>query len=224
MSLKCVPTIKSEQNATFFCISYVLSYRGYGKATESPEAQPQQDVSSLVPCITQPYLGTSHGHAVGVSWHMPGQHAAVTRLLWVGHCRAMAFTWQKETGDIKGRWFSPALSSYLVVGKAVATVKLLGLFPQLCGCCVQGHDRHLPSREGVQGLGDLKSRHKSRFVFAPNQTARLNLNDVAKQPRLNILNNTATALIFITVIINIFITAFGVQKTGLYPTRNFRPY
>ncbi|XP_032301287.1 ninjurin-2 isoform X4 [Coturnix japonica] len=55
-------------------------------------------------------------------------------------------------------------------------------------------------------------------------TARLNLNDVAKQPRLNILNNAATALIFITVIINIFITAFGVQKTGLYPTRNFRPY
>ncbi|KAJ7418014.1 Ninjurin-2 [Willisornis vidua] len=55
-------------------------------------------------------------------------------------------------------------------------------------------------------------------------TARLNLNDIAKQPRLNILNNAATALIFITVIINIFITAFGVQKTGLYPTRNFRPY
>ncbi|XP_009877928.1 PREDICTED: LOW QUALITY PROTEIN: ninjurin-2 [Charadrius vociferus] len=55
-------------------------------------------------------------------------------------------------------------------------------------------------------------------------TARLNLNDVAKQPRLNILNNAATALIFITVILNIFITAFGVQKTGLYPTKNFRPY
>uniref|UniRef100_A0A8B9Q9V7 Ninjurin 2 n=1 Tax=Apteryx owenii TaxID=8824 RepID=A0A8B9Q9V7_APTOW len=56
-------------------------------------------------------------------------------------------------------------------------------------------------------------------------TARLNLNDVTKQPRLNILNNAATALIFITVILNIFITAFGVQKTGLYPTRNYRgPY
>ncbi|XP_006278421.1 ninjurin-2 [Alligator mississippiensis] len=54
---------------------------------------------------------------------------------------------------------------------------------------------------------------------------RINLNDVSKQLRLNVLNNTATALIFITVILNIFITAFGVQKTGLYPTRNFRrPY
>uniref|UniRef100_A0A7M4FJT2 Ninjurin 2 n=1 Tax=Crocodylus porosus TaxID=8502 RepID=A0A7M4FJT2_CROPO len=55
--------------------------------------------------------------------------------------------------------------------------------------------------------------------------ARMNLNNVSKQLRLNVLNNTATALIFITVILNIFITAFGVQKTGLYPTRNFRrPY
>uniref|UniRef100_A0A8C3XUJ7 Ninjurin 2 n=1 Tax=Chelydra serpentina TaxID=8475 RepID=A0A8C3XUJ7_CHESE len=49
--------------------------------------------------------------------------------------------------------------------------------------------------------------------------ARLNLNDVSKQQRLNVLNNVATALIFITVILNIFITGFGVQKTGLYPTR-----
>ncbi|XP_037733989.1 ninjurin-2 isoform X1 [Chelonia mydas] len=49
--------------------------------------------------------------------------------------------------------------------------------------------------------------------------ARLNLNDVSKQQRLNVLNNAATALIFITVILNIFITGFGVQKTGLYPTR-----
>nr|XP_005288025.1 ninjurin-2 [Chrysemys picta bellii] len=45
--------------------------------------------------------------------------------------------------------------------------------------------------------------------------ARLNLNDVSKQHRLNVLNNVATALIFITVILNIFITGFGVQKTGL---------
>ncbi|NXX30125.1 NINJ2 protein, partial [Nicator chloris] len=55
-------------------------------------------------------------------------------------------------------------------------------------------------------------------------TARLNLNDIAKQPRLDILNNAATALIFITVILNIFITAFGVQKTGLYPAGGFGPY
>lgn len=47
--------------------------------------------------------------------------------------------------------------------------------------------------------------------------ARLNLNDVAKQQRLNLLNNIATALVFITVIINIFITAFGVQKAGPTP-------
>ncbi|XP_054845209.1 ninjurin-2 [Eublepharis macularius] len=54
--------------------------------------------------------------------------------------------------------------------------------------------------------------------------ARLNLNDVTKQQRLNLLNNIATALVFFTVIINIFITAFGVQKTGLYPSPYGRRY
>ncbi|KAG1952628.1 ninjurin-2 isoform X1 [Pimephales promelas] len=47
--------------------------------------------------------------------------------------------------------------------------------------------------------------------------ARKNLNDVANQRQLDIMNNVATGLVFLTVIINIFITAFGVQKTGLYP-------
>ncbi|TRY55442.1 hypothetical protein DNTS_004878 [Danionella cerebrum] len=47
--------------------------------------------------------------------------------------------------------------------------------------------------------------------------ARKNLNDVANQRMLDLMNNVATGLVFLTVIINIFITAFGVQKTGLYP-------
>ncbi|KAM9683730.1 ninjurin-2 [Dama dama] len=47
--------------------------------------------------------------------------------------------------------------------------------------------------------------------------AGLNLNKVERQWRLNQLNNAATALIFITVIINILITAFGAQNTGLLP-------
>ncbi|XP_053574804.1 ninjurin-2 [Bombina bombina] len=52
--------------------------------------------------------------------------------------------------------------------------------------------------------------------------ARRNLNDISKQQKLNLLNNVATGLVFITVLINIFITAFGVQKTGLYPSRGPR--
>ncbi|MCI4388774.1 hypothetical protein PGIGA_G00089840 [Pangasianodon gigas] len=47
--------------------------------------------------------------------------------------------------------------------------------------------------------------------------ARKDLNIVANQRKLDVMNNIATALVFFTVIINIFITAFGVQKTGLYP-------
>uniref|UniRef100_F6QAB2 Ninjurin 2 n=1 Tax=Monodelphis domestica TaxID=13616 RepID=F6QAB2_MONDO len=54
-------------------------------------------------------------------------------------------------------------------------------------------------------------------------TARMNLNEVSKQQRLNQLNNTTMAMVFITVIINIFITAFGVQKMGQsWPTP--KPY
>ncbi|XP_061108719.1 ninjurin-2 isoform X1 [Conger conger] len=47
--------------------------------------------------------------------------------------------------------------------------------------------------------------------------ARKDINEAANQRRLDVINNVATGLVFITVVINIFITAFGVQKTGLYP-------
>ncbi|XP_056131252.1 ninjurin-1-like [Lampris incognitus] len=39
-----------------------------------------------------------------------------------------------------------------------------------------------------------------------------NLNDESTHNKLNILENTATALVFIIVVINVFITAFGVQR------------
>ncbi|KAJ8262049.1 hypothetical protein GJAV_G00161520 [Gymnothorax javanicus] len=50
--------------------------------------------------------------------------------------------------------------------------------------------------------------------------ARKDINDADNQRKLDIINNVATGLVFITVIINIFITAFGVQKTGLFPKPN----
>uniref|UniRef100_A0A8C6WV64 Si:ch1073-278o19.1 n=1 Tax=Neogobius melanostomus TaxID=47308 RepID=A0A8C6WV64_9GOBI len=39
-----------------------------------------------------------------------------------------------------------------------------------------------------------------------------NLNDANMHYRLNILENMATALVFIIVVVNVFITAFGVQQ------------
>ncbi|XP_028810942.1 ninjurin-2 [Denticeps clupeoides] len=47
--------------------------------------------------------------------------------------------------------------------------------------------------------------------------ARKDINNMANQRKLDIMNNVATGLVFLTVIVNIFITAFGVQKTGLFP-------
>ncbi|XP_062959692.1 ninjurin-2 [Cynocephalus volans] len=52
--------------------------------------------------------------------------------------------------------------------------------------------------------------------------AQLNLNEVEKQWRLNQLNDTTTTLVFITVVINVFITAFGAQRTGFLAARASR--
>ncbi|XP_054465928.1 ninjurin-1-like [Anoplopoma fimbria] len=42
--------------------------------------------------------------------------------------------------------------------------------------------------------------------------ARWNLNDEQKQQRLNMMENLATSLVFIIVVVNVFITAFGVHR------------
>ncbi|XP_036093044.1 ninjurin-2 isoform X3 [Rousettus aegyptiacus] len=52
--------------------------------------------------------------------------------------------------------------------------------------------------------------------------ARLNLNEVEKQWQLNQLNNASTTLVFITVVVNVFITAFGAHKTGSLAARTSR--
>uniref|UniRef100_A0A8C5KRQ2 Ninjurin-1 n=1 Tax=Jaculus jaculus TaxID=51337 RepID=A0A8C5KRQ2_JACJA len=46
--------------------------------------------------------------------------------------------------------------------------------------------------------------------FSP--TVKYDLNNPAKHAKLDFLNNLATGLVFIIVVVNIFITAFGVQK------------
>ncbi|CAJ0962789.1 unnamed protein product, partial [Ranitomeya imitator] len=52
-----------------------------------------------------------------------------------------------------------------------------------------------------------KSLHREKSSTQENLLAK-NLNDVSKQPRLDVMNNVATALVFVIVLINIFITAF----------------
>lgn len=47
---------------------------------------------------------------------------------------------------------------------------------------------------------------------ALSPTVRYDLNNPAKHAKLDFLNNLATGLVFIIVVVNIFITAFGVQK------------
>lgn len=45
-------------------------------------------------------------------------------------------------------------------------------------------------------------------------TVRWNLNDEQKHQRLNFMKNLATGLVFIIVVVNVFITAFGVHRTN----------
>ncbi|XP_043563962.1 ninjurin-1 [Chiloscyllium plagiosum] len=47
---------------------------------------------------------------------------------------------------------------------------------------------------------------------------KYDLNDPNKQAKLDVLNNITTGLVFIIVIVNIFITAFGVQRPPSYET------
>lgn len=42
-----------------------------------------------------------------------------------------------------------------------------------------------------------------------------NLNDVNMHYKLNILENITTALVFVVVVVNVFITAFGVQQSPI---------
>ncbi|NXV06102.1 NINJ1 protein, partial [Cettia cetti] len=46
---------------------------------------------------------------------------------------------------------------------------------------------------------------------------KYDLNNPEKHGKLNFLNNLATGLVFIIVVVNIFITAFGVQKPAAEP-------
>ncbi|XP_015208732.1 ninjurin-2 isoform X2 [Lepisosteus oculatus] len=50
--------------------------------------------------------------------------------------------------------------------------------------------------------------------------ARKDLNNVSNQKTLDTVNNVATWLVFVTTVINIFITAFGVQKPGRFSRWN----
>ncbi|XP_076125237.1 ninjurin-1 [Alosa pseudoharengus] len=42
-----------------------------------------------------------------------------------------------------------------------------------------------------------------------------NLNDESKHFKLNVLENITTAMVFIIVVVNVFITAFGVQRPNV---------
>lgn len=55
-------------------------------------------------------------------------------------------------------------------------------------------------------------------------TVRWNLNDVQKHQKLNLMENLTTGLVFMIVVVNVFITAFGVHRPNRsnWPKNTFR--
>ncbi|XP_056131907.1 ninjurin-2-like [Lampris incognitus] len=51
--------------------------------------------------------------------------------------------------------------------------------------------------------------------------ARRDISEESNQKRLDSLNNTTTVIIFLIFITNIFITVFGMERTGLFPRMHF---
>ncbi|XP_029902372.1 ninjurin-2-like isoform X4 [Myripristis murdjan] len=51
--------------------------------------------------------------------------------------------------------------------------------------------------------------------------ARRDITDEANQKRLDSMNNITTIIIFFIFITNIFITVFGMERTGLFPRMHF---
>lgn len=53
---------------------------------------------------------------------------------------------------------------------------------------------------------------RPNHIYLLLPAVKYDLNNPAKHAKLDFLNNLATGLVFIIVVVNIFITAFGVQK------------
>lgn len=99
------------------------------------------------------------------------------------------------------------------------------------GCSSQARDSRLPGPGPIfgsvlkQACLSLGGAEEGPIVSpSPGQcllplTVRYDLNNPAKHAKLDFLNNLATGLVFIIVVVNIFITAFGVQK----PTMDMAP-
>jgi len=51
--------------------------------------------------------------------------------------------------------------------------------------------------------------------------ARRNINEEANQKRVDTLNNTITIIIFLIFVTNIFISVFGMERTGLFARMHF---
>lgn len=75
-----------------------------------------------------------------------------------------------------------------------------------------------PLRSAPSCAWEVISPESSNTSISPlifSLTVKWDLNDEGQHYKLNILENASTAFVFIIVVVNVFITAFGVQRPSL---------
>ncbi|KAJ6668426.1 hypothetical protein lerEdw1_015803, partial [Lerista edwardsae] len=97
------------------------------------------------------------------------------------------------------------ISVSLVLQIAVGVLLIfLGMYSDL------NHCRWMHSK--CVSMFSRDKRHPFHCFIFPPPAVKYDLNNPAKHAKLDYLNNLATGLVFVIVVVNIFITAFGVQK------------
>lgn len=77
--------------------------------------------------------------------------------------------------------------------------------------CVQNTNHY--TKSGGEPKSDMIAKKGLHlYFFISVLSVKWNLNDKTMHYRLNIMENVATALVFVIVVVNVFITAFGVQQ------------
>ncbi|XP_077181679.1 ninjurin-1 isoform X1 [Paroedura picta] len=76
----------------------------------------------------------------------------------------------------------------------------------------QRHGVRRGSPRDERADGRERRRRRQQHASRGRREVKYDLNNPAKHAKLDFLNNLATGLVFVIVVVNIFITAFGVQK------------
>lgn len=103
---------------------------------------------------------------------------------------------------------------YIFIGGKRRIVHWQALLSQAVSSCPTLKDNYLSGRKSTAPLWTLLFMSEPNVVTSSicPLAVKWDLNDPSKHYKLNVLENASTAFVFIIVVVNVFITAFGVQR------------